>query len=89
MPQPVPMVQYGGAGAEKGWITALLCGLPQAQCMYQEGLVSLAMDSGGTGEYGGYCAFFQDGFQEQILANKDGAQIPGIHSFYSGKPGVL
>ena len=72
MPQPVPMVQCGGVGAEKGQITSLLCRLPQAQCIYQEGLVSTGVNSGSTGEYGGCHALPQDGFQEQILASKDG-----------------
>ena len=61
-PQPVPMVQCGGVGAEKGWITKLLCRLSQAQCMYQEGLVSLAANLGSTGEYGGCCALLHNGF---------------------------
>ena len=63
-PQPVPMLQHGGASAEKGWISALLCRLPQAQCMYQEGLISLAVNSGSAAEYGGCCTFFHDVFQE-------------------------
>ena len=57
MPQPVPMVQPGVASADKGRITAFLCRLLQAQCMYQEGLVSLAVNSGSIGKYGG-CAHF-------------------------------
>ena len=72
MPQPVPMVQHGGVGAEKGWITLLLCRLLQAQCMYQEGLVSTTMNSGSAREYGRCCILPHDEFQEQILASKDG-----------------
>ena len=73
MPQPVPMVQCGGVGAEKGWITLLLCRLLQAQCMYQEGLASTAMNSESAGEYGGCCTLLHYEFQEQILASKDGS----------------
>ena len=51
----------------KGWNSVLLCGFPQAQCVDQEGLVLTAADTGGTGEYGGCHAFFNDGFQEWIL----------------------
>ena len=88
MPQPVPMVQHSGVGAEKGWISTL-CRLLQAQHTYQEGLVSLAVNSRSTGEYGRCHTLLHDGFQEQILASKDGAQVPVIHHFYHGKPGVL
>ena len=62
--QPVPMVQHGGVGVEEGWIMMLLCRLPQAQPMYQEGLLSLATNSGSTGEYGRCCTLLHDGFQE-------------------------
>ena len=72
MPQPVPMMQRGGASVEKGWITALMCTLVQAQHTYQEELLSPAANLGSAGEYGGHCAFFHDGFQERILASKDG-----------------
>ena len=89
MPQPVPMVQCGGASVEKGWITVLLCRLLQAQCTYQEGLVSLAANSGSTGEYGRHCTFFHSGFQEQILASKNGTRVAAVHSFYHRKLGVL
>ena len=89
MPKPVPMVQHGGARVEKGWITVLLCRLLQAQCTYQEGLVSLAMNSGSIEKYGRHHTFFHDGFQEQILASKNGARVPAVHSFYCGKLGVL
>ena len=34
-------------------------------------------------------AFFHDGFQEQILASKNGTRVPAVHSFYCGKLGVL
>ena len=61
-PQPVPMVQHGSDSVEKGCITAVLCRLPQAQCMYQEGLISLAMNAGSIGKYGGCSALFQNGF---------------------------
>ena len=88
-PQPIPMVQCSGASVEKGWITMLLCRLLQAQCTYQEGLVSLAANSGSTGEYGGCCALLHDGFQEQILASKNGTLVPAVYHFYCGKPGVL
>ena len=88
-PKPVPMVQHGGVGAEKGQITLLLCRLPQAQHMYQEGLISTAMNSGSTGEYGGCCTLLHDGFQGQILTSIDGAQVSAIHCFHHGKPGVL
>ena len=46
-----PHVQCSGASVEKGWITTLLCRLPQAQHTYQEGLISLAVNSGSAGEY--------------------------------------
>ena len=89
MPQPLPMVQCGGVGVEKGQITTPLCRLTQAQRVYQEGLVSLAMNSGSVGEYCRCHALLQDGFQERILASKDGTQVPAIYCFYHGKPGVL
>ena len=89
MSQPVPMVQCGGVGVEKGWITLLLYRLPQAQHTYQEGLISTAVNSGSTGEYGRHCTLFHYGFQKQILASKDGAQVSAIHRFHHGKPGVL
>ena len=73
MPQPVPMVQHSGASVEKGWITTLLCRLLQAQHTYQEGLISLAMNSGSTGEYGRQCALLHNGFYEWILVSKEGA----------------
>ena len=88
-PQPVPMVQCSGASVGKGWITVLLCRLLQAQCTYQEGLISLAMNSGSAGEYGECHAFFHDGFQEQILACENGTRVPAVYSFYCGKLGVL
>ena len=89
MTQPVPMVQCSGATVDKGQITALLCRLPQAQHTYQEGLISLAMNSGSAGQFGRHHTFFQNGFQEQILASKNGTGVPAIHSFYHGKLGIL
>ena len=83
------MVQHGGVGAEKGKITLLLCRLPQAQRTYQEGLISTALNSGSAGEYGKHHALLHYGFQEQILAIKDGTQVSAIHRFHYGKPGVL
>ena len=44
-PQPVPIVQCSGVGAEKGWIIPLLCRLSQAQHTYQERLISTATNS--------------------------------------------
>ena len=72
MPQPVSMVQCGGVGVEKVWITLLLCRFLQAQHTYQEGVVSIPINSGSTGEYGRHHILLHNGFQEQILASEDG-----------------
>ena len=60
-PQPVPMVQHSGIGSEKGWNSALLCRFPQAQCMYQKGLIPTAVDTGSIGEHGRCRAFLNNG----------------------------
>ena len=73
MPKPVYMVQCSGVGEEKGQITPLLCRLPWAQHIYKEGLISTAVNSGSTGEYGRCRTLLHNGFQEWILASKDGA----------------
>ena len=62
MPQPVPMVQCGGVGTEKGWITMLLCRLPQAKHTYHEELISLAANSESAGDYGRCHTLLHDGF---------------------------
>ena len=60
-PQPVPVVQHGGIGSEKGWNSALLHEFLQAQHMYQKGLIPTAMDTGSTGQYGWHHTFFDNG----------------------------
>ena len=67
----------------------LLHGFLQAQCVDQKGLIPTAADTGSTGEYGRCCAFFNDGFQEQILASPDGAQVPTVYHLHGGKSWVL
>ena len=61
LPQLVPVVQHGGIGSEKGWNSAFLHGLPQAQCAYIKGLIPTATDTGNAGEYGRYHTFFSNG----------------------------
>ena len=55
----------------------------------QKGLVPTATDTESAGEYGRCHAFFNDGFQEWILASPDGAQVPTVYHPHGGKSGVL
>ena len=60
-PQPVPVMQCGGIGSEKGWKSTFLRRFMKAQCMYQKGLIPTATDTGSTGEHGGHSAFLNNG----------------------------
>ena len=60
-PQPVSVVQCGSIGSEKGWNSALLHRFPQAQCVYQKGLIPAAVDTGSAGEHGGCHTFLNNG----------------------------
>ena len=67
---------------------AFLRELQMPQCVYEEGLVPPAMDSGGPLKHGGVSAFFVDGFQVGLLVDKDGPRITTVHSLYGGEPRV-
>ena len=60
--QPVPVVQCGGAGAQKGWVSPLLHRLLQVECAHKKGFVPIAKDSGGTREHGGCRPLLHNGF---------------------------
>ena len=47
------------------------------------------MDTGSTGKYGECCTFFNDGFQERVLASLDGTRVPTVYCLHGGKSGVL
>ena len=64
-------------------------GLQPPQCVYKEGLVPPATDSGGPGKHGGVSTFLIDGFQVGLLADQDGPGITTVHGLYSGEPHVL
>ena len=83
------MVQCSGPGLEEGRYPAFLCGFQILQCMYEEGLVPPATDSGGPGKHGGVSAFLVDGFHVGLLADKDGPGITTVHGLYGGEPQVL
>ena len=83
------MVQCGCPGSEEGWYPVFLNGLQMPQCVYEEGLVPPATDSGGPGKHGRVGAFLVDGFQVRLLADKDGPGITTVHSLYGGEPQVL
>ena len=64
------------------WISAgSICGLKRTH--------TSAVDTGSSGEYGGSHAFFNDGFQEWVLASLDGARVPIVYHLHGGKSGVL
>ena len=64
--------------------SAFLRGLQAPQCANEEGLVSLAIDSGGLGKHGGVSAFLINGLQIRLLADQDGPGIPTVHGLYCG-----
>ena len=82
------MGQPGCPGLE-GQYPAFLRRLQMPQCVYEEGLVPPATDSGGPEKHGGVSTFLIDGFQVELLADKDGPGIPTVHSLYGGEPWVL
>ena len=59
--KPVPVVQHGGIGSEKGWNSVLLHRFLQAQCAYQKVLIPAAMDTGSAGKHGGHHTFLNIG----------------------------
>ena len=71
-PQPVLLVQRGGAGSQKVWNSALLCRFPPAQHVHQEGFIPTAKNTGSAGKHGRCHTFLNNGFQEWILASKNG-----------------
>ena len=79
----------GHSGPEKGWYPVVLHGLQAPQCMYEEGLVPPAMDSGGPGKHGEVGTFLIDGFQVRLLADQDGPRIRTVHGLHSGEPWFL
>ena len=83
------MVQRGCPGPEEGRYPAFLCGLQMSQCTYEEGLIPPATDSRGPGKHGGVSTFLINGFQVELLADKDGPGITTVHSLYDGEPQVL
>ena len=82
--EPIPLVQHGHPGPEERWYSAFLHGLKVPQCMNEEGIISLAMDSGGLGKHGGVSAFLTNRLQTRLLADQDGSGIPTVHGLNSG-----
>ena len=87
--EPIPMVQCGHSGSEEGRYPVVLRGLQVPQCVYEEGLVPPATDSGGPGKHGRVSTFLIDRFQVRLLANQDGPRIAAVHGLYGGEPWVL
>ena len=87
--EPIPMVQHSCPGPEKGQYPVFLHGLQTPQCVYEEGLVPPATDSGGPGKHGGVSTFLVNGFQVRLLADRDGPGITIVHGLYGGEPQVL
>ena len=81
-PQPIAMVQCCGTGEKERWDAMVLCRFPQAQCTYQEGFLSTAVDTGSIGEHGRHCKFLHHGFQEWVLAGQSGARVPAVYHFH-------
>ena len=52
--------------------------------MNLKGLIPTAADTGSAGEYGWCHTFFNDGFQEQILASPDGPKSQQFITFTVG-----
>ena len=87
--KPIPMVQCSHSGLEEGQYPAVVCGLQAPKCMYEEGLVPPATDSGGPGKHGGVSTFLVNEFQVRLLADQDGSGITAVHGLYGGEPQVL
>ena len=83
-PKPIPLVQRGHPGLEGRRYSAFLHGLQVPQCVNEEGLVSLAMDSRCLGKHGGFGAFLINGLQIRLLADQDGPGIPTVYGLYGG-----
>ena len=84
LPKPILLVQCGRPGPEERWHPVLLHGLEVPQRANEEGLVSLAMDSGGLEKHGGVSTFLINGLQIRLLADQDGPGIPTVHGLYGG-----
>ena len=87
--QPVPMVQCGGAGAQKGWVPPLLCRLLQVECTHEKGFIPIAEDLGGAQEHGRHWPLLHDEFYEWVLASPHGAWVTAIYHLHGGEPRVL
>ena len=85
---PVSLVQCGHPGPEERRHSAFLRGL-QASQRVNEGLISLATDSGGLEKHGWFGTFLINGFQVRLLADQDGPRIATVHGLHGEEPWVL
>ena len=58
--------------------------LPMSECMYKEGFLSIALNTGGIGELSRCRPLFLPGSEVQILADKDGQGIEAVYHLHCG-----
>ena len=73
--QPECMVQWSRVGVEEGWWPTVLHRLLPPECSHKKGLLPLAQNTGGVGEFGRYWTFLLLRSQIRDLADKDGRGI--------------
>ena len=71
-PSPECLVKCCCASEEKRWWLTFLHRLPMSECMYKEGFLSIAPNTGGIGEISRCQPLFLPGSEVQILADKNG-----------------
>ena len=57
---------------KKRWWLTFLYRLPTSECMYKEGFLPIAPNTGGAGEFGRCRSLFLPGSEVRILADKNG-----------------
>ena len=60
-----------------------------SECMYEEGFLSIAPNTGGTGELSRHWTLFLPGSEVWILADKNGRGVEAVYRLYCGQPRIL
>ena len=55
-----------------------------SECMYKEGFLSVALNTGGIGEFSRCWPLFLLGTEVRILADKNGRGIEAVYHLYCG-----
>ena len=65
------------------WLT-FLHQLLTSECTYKEGFLSIALNTGGIGEFSRHRPLFLLGSEVRILADKNGRGIEAVYCLYCG-----